>query len=64
MISIQQYRNPLYENIEIHFPSRVKVNVNVKIKSLYFLTENHPIKAYWGSRGTAPRILDLGTRWR
>jgi hypothetical protein len=22
------------------------------------------MKAYWGSGGTAPRILDLGTRWR
>jgi hypothetical protein len=21
-------------------------------------------KAYWGRAGTAPRILDLGTRWR
>jgi hypothetical protein len=22
------------------------------------------MKAYWGSAGVAPRILDLGTRWR
>jgi hypothetical protein len=22
------------------------------------------MKAYWGSGGIAPRILDLGTRWR
>jgi hypothetical protein len=22
------------------------------------------MKAYWGSRGIAPCILDLGTRWR
>jgi hypothetical protein len=22
------------------------------------------MKAYWGSRSIAPRILDLGTRWR
>jgi len=22
------------------------------------------MKKYWGSRGTAPRILNLGTRWR
>jgi hypothetical protein len=26
--------------------------------------ENHSMKAYWGSGGIAPRILDLGTRWR
>jgi hypothetical protein len=29
-----------------------------------FLTEQQAIKAYWGSGGRAPRILDLGTRWR
>jgi hypothetical protein len=28
------------------------------------LTENHAMKAYWESRGIAPRFLDLGTRWR
>jgi len=22
------------------------------------------MKAYWGSGGTAPHIIDLGTRWR
>jgi hypothetical protein len=26
------------------------------------LTENHTVKAYWGSGGMAPHILDLGTR--
>jgi hypothetical protein len=28
------------------------------------LTKHHAMKAYWGSVGIAPRILDLGTRWR
>jgi len=28
------------------------------------LTEHHAMKVYWGSRGIAPRILDLGTRWK
>jgi hypothetical protein len=28
------------------------------------LTEHYAMKAYWGSGGIAPRILDLGTRWR
>jgi hypothetical protein len=28
------------------------------------LTEHHTMKAYWGSGGIAPRILDLVTRWR
>jgi hypothetical protein len=29
-----------------------------------FLTEHHSMKAYWGSRGTGPHILDLGSIWR
>jgi hypothetical protein len=28
------------------------------------LIEHHAIKTYWGCGGIAPRILDLGTRWR
>jgi len=28
------------------------------------LTEHHAMKAYWGSGGIGPPILDLGTRWR
>jgi len=27
------------------------------------LTEHHALKAYWRSRGIAPRIFDLGIRW-
>jgi hypothetical protein len=29
-----------------------------------FLTEHNAMKSYWGRGYTAPRILDLGTRWR
>jgi len=28
------------------------------------LTEHQAMKAYWGSRGMAPSILELGIRWR
>jgi hypothetical protein len=28
------------------------------------LTEHHVMKAYWGSGGIAPHILDLGTGWK
>jgi hypothetical protein len=28
------------------------------------LTKHHAMKTYWGSGGIAPRILDLGTKWR
>jgi hypothetical protein len=31
---------------------------------LFSLTQHHAMKAYWGSGGIAPHILDLGTRWR
>jgi len=37
---------------------------NVKVKVSLCLTKHHAVKAYWGSGGIAPRILDLGTRWR
>jgi hypothetical protein len=37
----------------------------VKVKLfLWFLTEHHALKAYWGSGGIAPCILDLRTRWK
>jgi hypothetical protein len=32
--------------------------------SLYFFTEHHDMKAYRGSGGVAPHILDVGTRLR
>jgi hypothetical protein len=28
------------------------------------VTKHHVIEMYWGNGGIAPRILDLGTRWR
>jgi hypothetical protein len=31
---------------------------------LVLLTDHHAMKAYWGSGGIAPHILDLSTRWR
>jgi hypothetical protein len=38
--------------------------VKVKLKLSLCLTKHHAVKTYWGSGGLAPRILDLGTRWR
>jgi hypothetical protein len=38
--------------------------VKVKIKLSLYSTKHHAMKTYWGSGGIAPRILDLGTRWR
>jgi hypothetical protein len=34
-----------------------------KIVPVLSLTEHHAMKAYWGNKGIAPRMLDLGTRW-
>jgi hypothetical protein len=36
----------------------------IKVKLSLCLTKHHAMKTYWGSVGIAPRILDLGTRWR
>jgi hypothetical protein len=41
---------------------RLKVKVNLSL--CFFLTDHHAIKAYWRSGGIAPRILELGSRWR
>jgi hypothetical protein len=38
--------------------------VKIKLSLWFFWTEHHVMKEYWGSGGIAPRILDLGTRWR
>jgi hypothetical protein len=46
----------------ISFFSQIKVKV--KINWFLCLTKHHAMKTYWGSRGIAPRILDLGSRWR
>jgi hypothetical protein len=37
--------------------------VNV-VPVLLFLTEHHVMNSYCGTGGIAPRILDIGTRWR
>jgi hypothetical protein len=41
-----------------------KVKGKVVTVLLFSLTEHHVMKAYWGSGGIAPLILDLGTRLR
>jgi hypothetical protein len=38
--------------------------VKAKVKLSLCLTKHHAMKIYWWSGGVAPRILDLGTRWR
>jgi hypothetical protein len=42
----------------------MKQEKKVKVKLSLRLTKLHAMKIYWGSGGIAPRILNLGTRWR
>jgi hypothetical protein len=44
--------------------NKVKVNVKVKVKLSLCVTKHHAVEAYWRSGSSAPRFLDLGTRWR
>jgi hypothetical protein len=39
-------------------------SITIKVKLSLCLTKHQAMKMYWGSRGIAPRILDLGTRRR
>jgi hypothetical protein len=39
-------------------------HIKVNVKLFLCLTKRYTMKTYWGSGGIAPRILDLGTRWR
>jgi hypothetical protein len=43
---------------------RLCSGTKIKVKLSPCLTKHHAMKVYWGSGGIAPRILDLGTRWR
>jgi len=36
----------------------------IMAKLSLYLTKHHAMKTYWGNGGIAPRILNLGTRWR
>jgi hypothetical protein len=53
-----------------HFGTGPNISILIFIKGkgevvpVLFLTEHRAVKAYWGSGGIAPGILDLGTRWR
>jgi len=37
--------------------------MKVKVKLSLCVTKHHATKMYWGSIGTAPRILNQGIRW-
>jgi hypothetical protein len=54
--------SPLMSNVlNSSIPDEVK---GKEVKLSLCLTKHHTMKMYWGSGGIAPRILDLGTRWR
>jgi hypothetical protein len=41
-----------------------KIIEGKKLKLSLCLTKHHTVKMYWDSGDIAPRILDVGTRWR
>jgi hypothetical protein len=47
-------RKHITRTIQFNIPSSLSQTI------LLFLTEHHVMQAYWGRRGIAPRILDLG----
>jgi hypothetical protein len=51
------------ENRVSHFTCYIYHKDEGKVAPV-LLTEHHAMKAYYGSEGIAPRILDLGTWWR
>jgi hypothetical protein len=58
-------RTPIVQPIAQRYTDRaITAVVKVKVKLSLYLTEHHAMKTYWGCGGIAPRILDLGTRWR
>jgi hypothetical protein len=50
----------IYTDVQQENLKQVK---KVKLSLCFFLTEQHAMKAYWGSGIIAPRILNLGIRW-
>jgi len=42
---------------------REKFIRELKVKLSLYLTKHHAMNKYWGTAGTAPCILNLGTRW-
>jgi hypothetical protein len=60
------YKVSLGENFRVRGAQIIphnKVKLKVKVKSLY-LTKHHAMNTFRGSGVIAPRILDLGNRWR
>jgi hypothetical protein len=61
---------PVIEKMAPHITGRqvykteYLISLKVKVKLFLCLTKHHSMKAYSASGGIAPRILNLGTRWR
>jgi hypothetical protein len=58
-VSNVRISNEITERLEDMTMMKVK-----KINLFLCLTMHHTMKTYWGSGGTAPRFLNLVTRWR
>jgi hypothetical protein len=58
---LREGRIKLYAN---YFKTMTKWNISVKVKVKSLCFKHNAMKTNWGSGDLAPRILDLGTRWR
>jgi hypothetical protein len=54
----------LGHSLDINSLELIKRKGKVKVVPVLFLTEHHAMEVCLGSGGIAPRILDLGARWR
>jgi hypothetical protein len=64
-LKIGHYRFlPQASETVIHSDSPIEVCIAYKLTLCIFLTEYHAMEVYWGNGFIAPRIFDLGTRWR
>jgi hypothetical protein len=47
-----------------YWKKTIKLMIIDKGAPVLFLTEQYALKAYWGSGGISPHILDFSTRWK
>jgi len=61
----ETHHHQLHTSLTHIFTAHVWSHISIiKVKLSLCLTKHYAIKTYWGSRGIAPHILNLGTRWR
>jgi hypothetical protein len=62
--SVELLRIDLGPNFPLTMSRTTGIQKKVNVKLSLCLTKHHAMKTFCGNGGIAPRILDLGTRWR